>query len=93
MPDLAAETLITRNGDMLATEVDGETVLMDVATGKYFGLARTSQAIWTMLEHPIRFGVLCSRLQARYAGSPEAIAADTSRFVQHLAQQHLVTLS
>lgn len=93
MPAVSPDSLITRTQDLLSTQVDGETVLMDVASGKYFGLARTAQAIWSELETPLTFGALCSRLQARYKGDAAAIAADTQRFLLELSDRQLVTLS
>lgn len=93
MAAVLPDTLITRSNDLLATQVDGETVLMDIGSGKYYGLARTAQVIWSLLEQPLRFEALCVQLQGRYAGPAEAIAADTRRFVDELAQQQLVTLS
>lgn len=93
MSDLSPGTLISRKDDLLATEVDGETVLMDVASGKYFGLARTAHAIWTLLETPQTFQHLCVQLQGRFAGSADLIAGDTQRFVLQLAERRLVTLS
>lgn len=93
MFDVSSGTLISRKNDVLATEVDGETVLMDVASGKYFGLARTAHAVWSALETPKTFQELCDLLQSRYSGSAELILADTRRFVLELADRRLVALS
>jgi hypothetical protein len=93
MPDLLPTTLITRVDGLLATEVDGETVLMHVEQGQYYGLARTAHVIWELLAAPLTFEQLCLTLQAKYAGAPEVIAADTRRFVEKMAVEALVTLS
>ena len=93
MPDLLPTTLITRVDGLLATEVDGETVLMHVEQGQYYGLARTAHVIWELLEAPCTFEALCRTLQVRYAGPPDVIAADTRRFVEKMAAEALVSLS
>ena len=93
MPDLLPTTLITRVDGLLATEVDGETVLMHVERGQYYGLARTAHMIWELLATPLTFEQLCALLEQRYAGPPEVIAADSRRFVQKMAEQTLVALS
>ena len=93
MPDLLPTTLITRVSGLLATEVDGETVLMHVEQGQYYGLARTAHVIWLLLEAPLTFEQLCAALQAKYSGQPEVIAADTRRFVEKMAVEALVTLA
>ena len=93
MPDLLPTTLITRVDGLLATEVDGETVLMHVEQGQYYGLARTAHAIWELLAAPQTLEQLSAALGQRYAGAPQAIAADTRRFVEQLAAEALVTLT
>ena len=92
MPNLLPTTLITRVDGLLVTEVDGETVLMHVEQGQYYGLARTAHAIWQLLEAPQTLEQLCTELGRRYAGAPEAIASDTRRFVEQMAAEALITL-
>ncbi len=93
MPDLLPTTLITRVAGLLATEVDGETVLMHVEQGQYYGLARTAHAIWILLETPHTVSQLCLALQAKYAGPPELIEAETRRFVEKMSVEALVSLT
>jgi hypothetical protein len=93
MPDILAATIINRIEGLLATEVDGETVLMHVEQGNYYGLARTAHCIWELLETPRRFDELCVLLQARFSGPPEVIEADTRHFVQNMAAESLVSLA
>ncbi|CAD5372618.1 PqqD family protein [Rubrivivax sp. A210] len=92
MSDLNPQTQIARAANLLATEVDGETVLMHVEQGQYYGLARSAHVIWELLAEPQSFEQLCAALQRRYAGAPETIAADTRRFVEQMAAEALVTL-
>jgi hypothetical protein len=93
MPVLLSTTLITRTEGLLATEIDGETVLMHVEQGQYYGLARTAHDIWLLLSAPLTFEQLCTALQAKYAGPPDAIAADTQRFIEKMAAETLVLLT
>jgi hypothetical protein len=93
MTDILPTTLITRDPGLLATEVDGETVLMHVEQGQYYGLARTAHRIWQLLETPRSFASLCEALQQAYAGPAPAIEADTRRFVQQMADEALVSLA
>ena len=93
MSDILSTTLITRIDGLLATEVDGETVLMHVEQGQYYGLAKTAHVIWELLAKPLTFEQLCGQLAQRYAGAPEQIAADSRRFVEKMAAETLVSLS
>jgi hypothetical protein len=93
MSPLLPTTLITRVEGLLATEVDGETVLLHVEQAQFYGLARTAHAIWLQLETPRTFEQLCGSLGQRYAGSADAIAADMRRFVEKMAANALVKLT
>lgn len=93
MPALLPTTLITRVEGLLATEVDGETVLMHVEQGQYYGLAKSAHVIWGLLATPLTFDQLCAQLAQRYAGDPEQITADSRRFVEKMAAETLVSLS
>lgn len=92
MPDVLPSTIISRVPGLLATEVDGETVLMHVEQGQYFGLARTAHVIWELLVTPQSFAQLCQALTTRFSGPPGAIEADTRRFVQKMAEEKLVSI-
>ncbi len=92
MPEIQPSTLISRIDGLLATEVDGETVLMHLERGQYYGFARTAQRIWQLLEAPRSFADLCAALQEQYSGAAEAIETDTRRFVLKMAEESLVSL-
>ena len=93
MTNLLPTSVITRAPGLLAAEVDGETVLMHIEQGQYYGLARTAHAIWLLLESPQTFEQLCAALTKRYVGAADAIAADTRRFVEKMAAEALVELT
>jgi hypothetical protein len=73
-------------------EVDGETVLMSVANGSYYGLATTAQDIWVRLATKTKAGELCEQLKAAYEGEPARIEADTLDFLGKMAAAGLITI-
>ena len=86
------DQFIARSPDALMAEVDGETVLMSVEKGSYFGLAETAREIWARLEARIAVGALCDQLAAHYAGDPERIEADTIAFLVRLREARLIVV-
>lgn len=93
MIECQADTIITRSNDLLATEVDGEIVLMNLERGNYYGLVGTARHIWDLLEEPRRLGDLCVLLGEKYSGSHAVIEADVTKFVTNMAMETIVTLS
>ncbi|MGB3471870.1 MAG: PqqD family peptide modification chaperone [Erythrobacter sp.] len=55
-----------RASDVVATDMDGETVMMDVQKGSYFALSGTGPRIWEKLANPMRIGDLITSLGEEY---------------------------
>jgi len=92
MPDIQVHTLITRSAAILATDVDGETILMHLEHGSYYGLKGTARHIWEMIERPMRFGDLCAGLVEKYASTPDRIGQDVAKFLREMADEGVITL-
>lgn len=91
--ELNSNTTITRCNDLLVTDIDGETVLMSIERGSYYGLEKTARRLWELLETPCRFGELCERLAREYAAPVEVIEADVRAFVLDMTEERLVLLT
>ena len=72
--------------DVVAEDLNGEVVILNLATGHYFSLRGIANAIWSSLlaGHPAR-----SILASIEADRPELAAASTA-FVERLAAMSLV---
>jgi hypothetical protein len=88
---LENSTIVSQSGDALATEVDGEIVLIGIDTGQYYGLDAIGSTIWRGLAQPCRVGDLCARLQADFDGDAETIERDTIAFLEKLTARKLVS--
>jgi hypothetical protein len=87
---LDSSTIVSRSDSALAAEVDGEVILIGIATGQYFGFDAIGSAIWRQLDQPRRIGDICAQLQANFEGDPAAIEHDTLAFLELLAARQLV---
>jgi hypothetical protein len=86
----APDTRLSRVQDLLATELDQETVLMSIDAGAYYGLGGAAQSIWTILEVPVTFSELVDRLVKEYRVSPQTCATDLEPFLLKLEQEGLL---
>jgi coenzyme PQQ synthesis protein D (PqqD) len=96
MPDqslhISDDTLITRNTGLLAAAVHDETVMMDIESGRYYGLDDIGSVIWQRLEAPCRFGALIDGLVADYEGDRAVIAGDVRKLLSIMAEHKVVVL-
>ena len=85
-----AEDRLFRSDDLIATELDDETVLMSIDAGSYYGLDGTSRTIWQKLESPISFSELVDSLVREYRVSADACASDVQRFLCDMEREGLI---
>lgn len=83
-------SLISRNPDVLATELDGEIVLMSIELGQYFGMAQSGRRIWELLDPPLTLEGLLDRLAKEYEAPPDLLKHDVQVFLQRLESEGLV---
>jgi hypothetical protein len=74
------------------TTLDGETVLLDLSTGRYYTLNRVGTAIWERCTGNRSLQEIHLALCARFDASSERIADDLLALVTHLSHEGLLTL-
>ncbi len=87
-----AETLIRRSQDIVASEIDGEYLIMSIEQGSYISLRDVSARIWVLLEEPRSFGYLCETLLQEYSVDRETCEAEVSDFLHQMAKDQLITM-
>ena len=86
------EQIWTRKPDVVWSAVDGEAVLLDVASGYYFSLNKVGAIVWDMLDGEKSLGVIRDAICARFSVSPETAWRDISGLIQHLAREKLAII-
>jgi Coenzyme PQQ synthesis protein D (PqqD) len=76
--------------DVVFRNLDGEVVLLDLASGTYFGLNEVGTRIWEMIEAGHDEPAIVSALAAEYAADAATIAADVKRLLGELRSRRLV---
>jgi hypothetical protein len=86
-------TILARAVEVIATEVDGEAVVMNIERGQCYGFDAIGTRIWTSLERPMRVGELCAVLVGEYDVDAETCRRDVARLLGELVRERLVTIS
>lgn len=87
---ISADTVITRNDDMVGVEVDGTVVMMSVEQGMYFGLNGVGPRIWSLLATPRSVADVCRVLQEEFDVEPEVCRSQVLEFLAGLVEAGLV---
>ena len=75
---------------VLARELDGESILLNLDSGVYYGLDEVGTRMWTVLTESESIGVAYETLLAEYAVEPDELRADLTRLVGELLEQGLL---
>jgi len=82
--------LVARSKDTIGTELDDETILLDLDAGVYRGLDAVGTRIWQLLEREHSVAALCAVLLEEYEVSVEQCRQDLLAFLKDLAAQNLL---
>lgn len=91
MPTLTPHTLLTRNPDLIATDMDGDLVMMSIERGEYFGVGGVGPRVWELLAQPASVAQLAETICAEYEVDATTCLPDMEAFAQALLQNGLVT--
>lgn len=90
MPRITRDAIVARNKELVFREVDGETVMLSVETGKYYGLDPVGGRIWELIEHPMAISALCDRLLEEFEVEREQCGQDVLAFLEQLAEEQII---
>ena len=87
---LALSQRVAIRPDVLARSVGDETVLLDLASGTYFGLDRVGARVWTLFQRGVTLGEICDTLVAEYDVVRDRLETDVLRLTGELHAQRLI---
>lgn len=85
--------MISRSTSVLASDVRGEILMMNINVGRYFGLDDIGSDIWRRLKTPRTFGELVDGLAADYDADRAVIEGDVRKLLVEMAAHDAVKLS
>lgn len=87
---LLDEQIVTCSPDVASRVLDGEAVLLDLVSGKYFGLDPVGSRVWELLAGGARVGELRAALLREYDAPEAVLAQDLDDLLGTLERRGLV---
>jgi len=87
---ISSDSVFQRNTDIVSSEFDGETVMMDTSFEKYFGMRAVGTRIWQLLESDQTLSSLCEVLTQEYEVEAEQCMQDILPFIEDLLKQEMI---
>ncbi len=89
-PEIGRNSIVCWSIEAVATEVNGEVVLMNLERDRCHGLGVTGSEIWRRLRHPIPVAELMVQLEAEFEATPGEIESDVLRTLGEYAAEGLI---
>ena len=79
-----------RRPEVVAAEIDGAVLLMNVESGEYIGISGVGGFIWGLLEVPVTFGQLILEILDEFDVDEVSCRTDLERFLRELVDRGVV---
>jgi hypothetical protein len=87
---LTDDVRLARAEGLVASEVNGETVVLSIESGHFYHLNATGSRIWSHVDAPMTFGDLCAAMRAQFAVEADQCRRDVTEFVDKMIAQGLL---
>jgi hypothetical protein len=77
---------------VMLRQLGDEAVILDMASGSYFGLDPVGARIWQLLVQPMSFAEIVERLVREYNVTPGQAESDLVHFVEELKVNGLLSV-
>ena len=84
---------ITIPTQVMARQVGQETVILDLASGTYFGLDPVGARIWQLMVECKTLAEVCQSMLAEYEVTGEKIEFDVLALAQELSAKQLISVA
>ena len=72
---------------------DGETVIVDPVSGRYYGLNDYAVRVWALIQQPRRVADVRDAILEEYEVGPDELLEDITALIQELAEAGLVEIA
>lgn len=90
---IALDSTVAASDDAVFREMDGESVLLNLETGMYFGLDEVGTRVWRLAADNGSLRAIRARLVEEYDADPAAIERDLLALAEALVSKGLWILS
>ncbi|MBI5459355.1 PqqD family peptide modification chaperone [Methanobacterium sp.] len=92
MTELSRSSKIVVNKDVVSCDLGGETAMLDMKEGVYYGLNEIGTVIWELIQNPITLLEIIDKILEEYEVDEETCYADTVELIKEMEKNGLVAI-
>jgi len=85
-------TRVTVPESVLFRDLDGESVLLETGSGRYYGLDEVGTRMWNLLRQHGEIGAVCRDLLREYDVTENRLREDLTKLVEDLSSRGLLQI-
>ncbi len=82
--------IVEANADLMMADLEGEAVLLNIQSGRYFGLNEVGTSIWSLIKEPQSVSDIVEALGQIYDAPAEALQSDVLAFLGDMEKRSLL---
>ncbi len=90
--DLSLASRVVASPDQVSAALSGESVILGMSDGVYYGLDSVGTRVWELLTEPRTLGEIAATIEAEFDVTAERAAADLLVFANDLAAHGLLSV-
>ncbi len=87
---VSAGSTIVATKDQVSADLDGESVILSLKSGVYYGLDPVGATVWGLIQEPKSLSEVLDAVLQEYDVEPERCQRDLLALLQDLAEKDLV---
>lgn len=87
---LTSSSTVAAVDHQTSAQIDGESVILDLEQGAYFGLNTVGARVWELLQEPITVGQIVDAVTSEYEVDRDQCVDDVLRLLQDLNDHDLI---
>ncbi len=91
-PAITVDSIVRSSDDQISARLPGDAVILDLASGTYYGFEGIGAAVWELLQGQVRVADLRDQLVARYEVSAEKCDADLLGLLTEMLEKKLIVV-
>ena len=87
---LSVQSVVVAAKDQVSCDLEGETSILSLAKGTYYGLDLIGTQVWILLQQPRSVAEICDAILQEYEVDPECCYKDLLALLERLRTEGLI---
>jgi hypothetical protein len=91
-PSISKNSIVVASPDQVSSDLSGESVILNLKSGTYFGLNEVGSCIWQLIQEPKTVSDVCESILAEYDVDAQTCETEVQALLVDLLAAQLVEI-